>query len=104
MATPRKLDIALAILICHQLYCQSHTELYPVPVFGEQSPLQGVPFQVSEESPGNVTELSYTQIQIGTQIDVGIDSSCISSESYSDHSKGLSPYVSQSVPPSYEPI
>ena len=75
-----------------------HSELYPVPAFGEQSPLQGVPPQVSEESPGNDTELSYTQIQIGNQIDVGKDSSCVSSESDSDYSKGLSPYVSQSVP------
>ena len=52
-----------------------HSELNPLPVFGEQSPLQGVPFQVSEESPGNDTELSYTHIQIGNQIDIGTDSS-----------------------------
>ena len=81
-----------------------HSELYPVPVVREQSPLQGVPFQVSEESPGDDTELSYTQVQIGNQIDVGTDSSCLSSESDSDYSKGLSSYVSQSVPPSYEQI
>ena len=74
-----------------------HSELYPVPVFEEQSPLQGVPLQVSEESPGNDTELSYSQIQVGNQIDVGTDSWCMSSESDSDYSKGLSSYVSQLV-------
>ena len=74
-----------------------HSQLYPVPFFGEQSPLQGVSFQVSEESPGNDTELSYNQIQICNQIDVGTDSSCMSLESDSDYSKELPSYVSQSV-------